>query len=304
MPAEEVDTLLADARQEVSYLDFDAAAILYDRVLSRVEPSTEHWQTATFGRAVCAQQIMPFTAERLALAERLYRTLIERTPDSRYAARAKMHLARLAETEDFDGDRADLDAARQWYEHVIESHPEELVADEATMRLASIAIRTYEPETMRDGVERLEAWLEQRPDNPLASAMHLYRAETYRWLEEYDRAVEAMVRADELGIVGDANLTAQYWFIARACETILMLDADDEQRRAYWRSLAVRYYRKMILDTWVGGKAYESQLALRRLGAPVPAIPGQEPTGLETAPARRATPSPSSPHVRGEEVRP
>ncbi len=262
---------LAEARQEMVYLGFDEADAIYESVAESSPVGSDAWVEATFGRAVCAQQITPHTAERLSAAAASFESILEQRPDHPVAARAWLNLGRIDEAVDYAGDTADLDAARRRYETVRERFPGSFEAGEATLRLASTFVRPHRPAEMRRGVQVLEGWLAAHPDDPLASGMWQYLAETYQKLGDDKSAVAAMVRADEAGLLLDANPMNQYYFIAT-------LAAQTGQRE-----LAVRYYRRLIEDpaVSVGGRGYTAQRALIEMGVDPPLMPGQtelEPT--------------------------
>jgi hypothetical protein len=70
-----------------------------------------------------------------------------------------------------------------------------------------------------------------------------------------------MQRADAIGLLLRGRLRLDYWRVAYVADTILSN-----------RDVAVKFYTKVVTETPTGGKAYEAQLALKRLGAPVPEI--------------------------------
>jgi hypothetical protein len=68
---------------------------------------------------------------------------------------------------------------------------------------------------------------------------------------------------------------------------------DAAQATAY-RDLAVRYYSKIIREAASSGKGYAAQVALARLGAPVPEIRIYQVATTPTAPATQPSASTSS----------
>ncbi len=259
--------VLEQARSEIAYLAFEDAYPMYGQVLEAAEQGSDVWNEAMFGRAVCAQQIVPQTAALSAQAKQLFEALLEASPDSALAPHAVLHLARGEEMQDFTADVLDVAAAQRGYRRVLEQWPAHPAASEAALRLAGTHLKTYQPEQIQEGVAVLEGWLAAHPDDPMASGMWQYLSGSYQLLGQLDRAVEAMVKADEAGLLLDANPMNQYWFIAYTAH-------HDLNNRA----LAIRYYRKLIEDpaTAVGGRAYEAQRGLITLGVVPPLMPGQE----------------------------
>ena len=253
---------LATAVGEVALFNFKKGYELSRAVLEETVAPSPEWQQATFLAAVCAQQVSPPTRAMIEEAGRLYRLLLEKTPDSKYAPRTMMNLGRIEELSDYYEDEVDLAAARHWYEKVVEGWPDRPVAGEATLRIAATHIQTYDDEQVRTGAALLETWLAAHPDDPLASAMWQYLGDTYFFpLASYRQSLECYARADGIGFLEKGREGPVYWRMAAMADRHL---ADREE--------AVKYYTRIIERTPTSGKAYEAQLALARLGAPVPEI--------------------------------
>lgn len=260
----DVERQLADALTELTYVNFEGAYALYESAAQAAPEGSELWQQAVFGQAVCAQQILPAKPANLQEARRLYQLLLDKVPDSPLAPRAMLSLGRLIELR-YPGEEADLPAARQWYQKILDGLPDDPLVAEATLRLAATFIQTYEREPVERGIEILRAFLAKHPDDFLATAMWQYMGDAYYFpLKDYAKAVECYERCDALGWADTAHLTPMYW------RTAILADKHLKNR-----ALAVKYYTKLIKEAYTGGKAYESQLALRRLGAPVPPMPLQ-----------------------------
>jgi tetratricopeptide (TPR) repeat protein len=262
LQADELQSQLRTATEEMTYFDFRKARDLFDKVLRQTTVGSLEWQQAVFGKAVCSHQMAPASARLIDEAVSLYQLLIDTTPDSSYVARAMMNLGRVYELNDYYKDVEDSAKAREYYAQVVARWPGLPIAGEATLRIAGMYVKTFELDEVRRGVALLEDWLASHPDDPLASAMWQYLAGTYFYpLEDYARFVECMLHADELGLLLIGRLGQDYWRTAYVADTYLTN-----------RDVAVKFYTKVIVETPTGGKAYEAQLALKRLGAPVPEI--------------------------------
>lgn len=261
--AEESSTaasLLRDAATEVSYLSFDRALPLFRQAGKLAAPGSPLSEDAMFGEAVCLHQIAPATADRLGEASAIYRKLAARP--GRYASQSMMALGRLAELVDYLGDTPDRPAARQWYEKAREASGDSSdLANEATLRIASTYVQEMDADSVRKGISILTDWLAGHPKNPLASAMWQYAGNSYMYpLAEYGPALDCYMKADALGLMEQGREGPLYWRMANLADRLGKTD------------LAITYYTKIIEKTPTSGKAYESQLALKRLGAPVPEI--------------------------------
>lgn len=283
--AETTRELLDAARWEVRVFSFDNAHKLYRRALEQSEEGSAEWQEALFGAAITVHHMVPPDVKKLAQAEELYRRLIDRTPQSRFVPRAMMNLGRLAELRDFHDDKVDLEQARRWYQKVVDGWPNDRLAGEATFRIASTYVQTYETEQVKRGVRILEDWLAKHPDDPMASGMWQYLGDTYFYpLEDYRRSLDCYIRADTIGLLEKGREGPVYWRMAVIADRYLQD-----------RDMAVKYYTKIITLVPTSGKAYEAQLALQRLGAPVPKLEMfGEMTGAVTPDSRAAASAPPS----------
>jgi tetratricopeptide (TPR) repeat protein len=260
--ADDLRKQLTEAATEVSYLSFDRGSPLFAGVAAKAAEGSELWQAAIYGEAVCLHQQAPATPQNLAEASRLYTLLVTRCPAGKFTPRAMIALGTIAEQVDYLGDKTDLETARNWYSKAkVASGEGSELGHEATLRLASTYIQTFEAAQIRRGLQMLEEHLAKYPDNPLASAMWQYAGNTWLYpLGDEKRAIDCYLKADARGLLEVGREGPVYWRIANLAE------------RNGMREVAMTYYTRIIQKTPTSGKAYESQLALRRLGAPVPPI--------------------------------
>lgn len=246
----------------IEFFDFKNAYTHFARARQFAAAGSPEWQRATFGMAISAQQIAPAGPSNINEARDLYLELLNQTPASPYAARATLNLGRIAELRDYLNDVIDLKDARSRYQKVIDQWPDHSIAGEATLRLASSYIANYEPGESRQGIAILKQWLEKHPKDPLASGMWQYLGDTYfEQFQEYRPALDAYLKADEIGLMEKGREGLAYWRMAVIAE-----------RQVNDLPTAIRYYTKIVTLTPTSGKGYESQVALRRLGAPVPEL--------------------------------
>jgi len=253
---------LAKAVEFISQYDFDHAYPMFQGAWKARPEGSDAWQQGLYGAAVCKQQMMPAGADTKAEARTDFTTLVEKTPRSKYAPRAMLNLGRMAELKDFHDDTVDLNTARQWYTKVMEGWPDDPIAGEAALRLSGSYILCFDQDNVNKGIAILEKWLADHPKDPLASGMWQYLADTYFYpLANYKKTVEDYKKAEAIGWMQPGRQGGVYWRLAILLERELK-DPDG----------AAEYYTKIITETPTSGKAYESQLALKRLGKPVPEI--------------------------------
>jgi tetratricopeptide (TPR) repeat protein len=254
---------LASATQEVALINLEKARALFAEARAMSERGSGDWDQAIFGEATCIWHLLPIERDNADQAARLFIELIEASPRGLLTPRAMMNLGRILELPEDRDDPVDLPGARAWYQKVIDSWPSDPIAGEATLRVAGTYIQTYGESAVAKGVDLLRGWVEAHPNDRLASVMWQYLAETYFFpLKDYRHSLEAYENVDALGWTEKGLQGAAYWRIAQMSDRFLKN-----------RDAAVKYYTKIINETSSGGKAYESQLALRRLGAPVPEPP-------------------------------
>lgn len=293
LPAAEqsVAELLTKASTGLTQFTFDWPQPLFREALSRATPDSDEWAHATFGLATCRLYVNPVTEDGVAEATKLFGEILTRTPTSRFAPNACMTLGRIAEQPDFYKDQADLPGARLRYQEVMAKWPDLPMAGEAALRLAGTYATTNTPEDARLGITTLQDWLKTHPADPLAAAMYQFMGDTtYLRLADKAGSLPFYLKADDLGLPSKTKAWKIHWRIAQTA-----------QYEAHDLPLAIRYYTRICTDSQTSGKAFEAQLALAKLGAPVPELtafaayqgtrPAMPKPAAPAAPAIRATPA-------------
>lgn len=252
---------------------FDWPQAIFRTVRTEETAGSERWQRASFGLATCLHQASPVKAEAITEADQIFAEIVASTPDSHFAPQSLLNRGRIAELIDYYQDPVDLPAARIHYRMVMERWPGLPIASEAAFRLAGSHVQTNEPDDIATAITILTDWLAAHPGDPFASAMWHYLGDAYFMHQrDYPAALHAYRQADELGLIWPGRESIVWWRMARLAEEHL---GD--------RELAVRYYTRICTDAQTSGRAFEAQIALARLGAPVPelsafaAYPGERP---------------------------
>jgi tetratricopeptide (TPR) repeat protein len=261
------DSTMVAARELLAALQWDKAYQAFIAIANEEaakSPNSDRWMQATFGAAVANSHGQPVSKDRVDRSMQLYEALVVARPDSKYAPRSIMNMGRLLELRDYPNDEPQYEAAREKYQQVVARWPNDPIASEATLRVAGTYVQAYDApdfEQVRKGVDVLENWLAEHPKDPYASVMWQYLGDTYFIpLKEEAKALEAYNQVDALGWTDKGNEGPLLWRAAILAE------------RTNNKDRAIYYYTKVITDTPNSGKAYEAQLALKRLGAPVPEI--------------------------------
>lgn len=257
MAEDELNSLFAEATLELTYFNFDTAYNLFIDLQEQAEPAgSELWLKATLGLALSAQSKTPATSDALGEAQTQYEALIDAAPQSRYAARSLINLGRIAEVRDFGGDVVDLDTARGYYRQVFERWPGQTIADEAALRYADTYFQSFDdPDAAAKGAGFLESWIEGHDDRPMASIIwEVIATVKHDQLKDYAGALEAFVKADELGLAEPNVAGILYYRTAKLAE----LEVGD-------LDTAIRFYQKVIVEAPRSGRAFNAQLALEAL---------------------------------------
>lgn len=256
-----IDEALQLATQGLSQFSFDVPQQkLFREVRSRAAPGSPQWQQATYGLAVCKQFQTPNQAES-EMAEALFRELLSTSPDSRFAPRAVLSLGRIAELPDYHQDVIRLDEARTRYREVISRWNDQPIAGEAAFRLAASYTQTGKADDSRQGIAVLHEWLTSHPSDPLAPSMWQWLGEVhFLHLQEPALALDCYLKADALGLQWTSREGILWWRMAKLAEQV--------QRR----DVAIVYYTKICTKAQTSGRAFESQLALGRLGVQPPEL--------------------------------
>lgn len=253
---------MKQAWEYVQYYEFEKAIPLFRAVRSEGEVGSAKWIEATFGLAMSLQHRTPPDADSVREARGLYLDLADRCPKAACVPRAILNAARIDELRDYYQDVIDLKSARALYRRVIQDYPTDPIVSEAVLRLAQSYIITMKPEEIQEGIKIIRDWLKDHPNDRLAGLMYLMLGDIYfAPLEQYDESVKAFIKADELKSLEPGQEGFIYWRIARLAH-----------KKLNDRATAIKYYTKIITDTPTFAKGYESQLALKELGAPVPPL--------------------------------
>ena len=256
-----IDEALQQATQGLSQFSFDVPQQkLFREVRTRAAAGSPQWQQATYGLAVCKQFQTPDQAES-ELAESLFRELLTTAPDSRFAPRAVLSLGRIAELPDYHQDVIRLDEARTRYREVISRWSDQPIAGEASLRLAASYTQAGKPDDSRQGVALLHEWLASHPADPLAPSMWQWLGEVhFLHLQEPGPALDCYLKADALGLQWTSREGILWWRMAKLAEQVGR------------REVAITYYTKICTRAQTSGRAFESQLALGRLGVQPPEL--------------------------------
>lgn len=244
------------ATEELVCFNFQVGYQMFGELVQTLPKDHPLYFKSVYARATCAQHITPPTYTMINEASGLYSKIVEECKDKQLVGRSLINLGRIAELRDYAGDEINLDEARKYYQKVVDANPDSELADEATLWIAGTYIQVVNdnPGALK-GVAMLEQWLAKRPGNVYASPMWTYLGTTYEMtLNEPVKALACFIKADEIGLPAESQISSYYWRMALLAEKVPnALDT------------AVTYYQKIIKITPTSGRAFEAKLALERL---------------------------------------
>ncbi len=252
----DVDRLFDEAWEHVRIYEFSRAEPIFRRIISQTKTGTEKWIEASFGLALSLHHKTPPDKSYIEEAKRIYLSLAKKYPSHRCAPRCLMEVGRIYELRDYYKDKIDLKKAREYYRMVIDKYPSDPIVSEAVLRLAQAYTISFNREEIRKGIRVIKDWLKKHPDDRLRGVMYLHLGDVYFYpLGEYRKCIDAYVKADELGALEEGREGFIYWRVAWLAD-----------HKVGDRKIAVKYYKKLIVDVPTFGKGYRAQLALKRLG--------------------------------------
>jgi tetratricopeptide (TPR) repeat protein len=264
----ELTKAFEQATEELVCFNFPASYQLFSDLLASLPAEHPLYFKTTYGKATCAQHITPPTHAMLNEAITLFEQIVNQCKDEQLVGRSMINLGRIAELRDYPGDEIDLVKARDYYTKVVERYASSELADEAILWTAGTYIQVVaDRDSKLHGVEMLEKWLKDRPDNAFASPMWTYLAQTYQLeLMDLSNALNCYLMADKIGLPVDSQVSMIYWRMATIAEKVPNA-----------LQTSVNYYQKIIRITPTSGRAFESQLALERLSKAHPEMKIQVP---------------------------
>lgn len=249
--------LLREAHTEASVFNYNRAQGLYAQARARAEHGSDVWVEATFGLATAGWHRLPPNRAAILEARGFFEELVEvLPPESPYLPRALLNLGRIVELRNFPGDTVDPDVARTYYERVLKQWEGTIHADEAAGRIAANALHHVDDrERVRTGLEDLEAYLEQRPDSPIANVLWYFLGDKYWFfLDDAEKSFAAFENAIELGLVEQARAWHTFWRMARMARENL----DDPV-------LAASYYARIVRDAPRSPRVHEALVAYNEI---------------------------------------
>jgi len=196
--------------------------------------------------------------ENRAKATRLYEEILERTPDGPMAPWTELALARQKHLVPV-GEEPDYEAVNAAYRHLIEKFPDHLAAKEAFLYLQSIQLAKLDPETSRETVKKLQAFIQQQKTEFVGPAWSLM-AVAYQTLgEQQERFLAEQNSFDKTEVdPSDPYLEFAwaYWNLATIAEFEV---GDFDSARKYYKLLLEKYPTDI--------RVYGCKQALKRMDA-------------------------------------
>lgn len=252
---------LAQAWEDVGYLDYRRALPQFRRILKAADASSAEWRQAMLGQALCLHQRQPDVKADKERAAELYDALIAASDKEPIQATALLLRGKLSQLVDYFGDEEDFAGAAESYQRILRDWSESSSAGEAALYLAQCAIFTMDKDATRKGIARLEAWVKAHPDNPYAASHWLLIALAYRMpLEDQSAAVDASLNALKVGLPKEMKVDRLYWRIATMAQNSGRLE------------VARDFYTRIIVEVQRSSYTYMAQERIKDMGFEAPEL--------------------------------
>lgn len=200
---------LEDAQKSLAIQQFDDALAHFENV-SETTADDNTRALALYGMGQVWQHRRP--GEDFERARELYRRVLKELPETDVAP--TVHLA-LARSWELDYQNPDLEKARTLYREIVETRQGAEAATRAKLRLAMSYIEEMSGDSAARGAEMLEEWVEENPESTYRAAVYLVLGRVYLYpLEDEQKALQALLKADEVGIYSYSLNADLYYRIA------------------------------------------------------------------------------------------
>lgn len=252
---------LSDAWQDVGYLDYRRAAPQFEKIRKAAAKDSDTWRQATLGLALCLHQRQPDVRSDKEDAAKLYDALIAASDQVPIQASALLLRGKLAQLVDYFGDEEDFAGAAGFYERILRDWSESDCAGEAALYLAQTSIFTMDKAAATEASKRLETWVKDHPKNPYAASHWLLIALAQRMpLEDQAAAVDASVKALEVGLPKEMKVDRLYWRIAVMAQNVSKVE------------VARDFYRRIIVEVPRSSYTYIAQKRIEAMGFEAPEL--------------------------------
>ncbi len=242
--------------EHIRLYEFDRAEPIFRKLRSRFEVGSEQWIESSFGLAVSLEYKTPASPETISQAQKIYQELADKYPNHKCAPRALLNIGRIYELRNYYKDKIDLQSARKYYRFVIDRYADSPIVGEAVLRLAMSYTILCNRKSVYKGIDIMNKWISKHPSDKFSGLMYLHLGDVYFYpLREYRKCIDSYIRAEKSGAIAGSKEGFVYWRIAWLADHKL---GDKE--------IAVKYYKKLIVEIPTFGKGYRAQLALKRLG--------------------------------------
>ncbi|WPJ96080.1 hypothetical protein SH580_21935 [Coraliomargarita algicola] len=222
----ELEALIEDGITSLQTYSFDLAYTALSQAHSQLNESNPDYTKITYCFALATWHKNPPSSEALLEAEQLLQSVIEKSPNSQWAASALIDLGRIHEVADFNSDLPDVAAAQDYYKQVISQFPHTDHSAKATLHLAQTMIQDFDPASTEAAADLLKEAIQNHPDSHWLSTIAQFTAQVYAfYLNDKEEALNYYAIAWEHGFPrkSEADLALwQYALLAQECDQELL----------------------------------------------------------------------------------
>jgi tetratricopeptide (TPR) repeat protein len=260
-PEAALEKELARARLFLESLNFNDAGGVYRELVDRLAVDDPHWPEAAFGYASSLWHQTPPSQRAVAEATALFQRIAVEKPATEWAQAALLNLARIEMLRDFPGDVENPTGAIPILEELV-AGGSGFIRHEALLRLVEChRMDFHDWASVETGLRRLRDWLDQYPDNPLASVM--WEQVANMELLDFKREAAALEAFTEAAAIGFADPS-------RAGQLLWLMGELAREQRLFEQ--AARSYRQLIIEAPFSGRAYEARQMLEWIRETIPGM--------------------------------
>jgi len=222
----ELDALTADGIGSLQTYSFDIAYKALSTAHAQSATTDPDYIKITYCLALAAWHKSPPSHDAIIEAKQHLRSVVEMSPDSKWAASALIDLGRIDEVADFNADETDVPSAQAYYKRVRNKFPNSEYSAKATLYLAQSMIQDFDKPSTEAAAQLLVEEMKAQPDSHWLSTMAQFTAQIYAfYLNNKEQALTYYNTAWERGFprAAEADLSLwQYGLLAQECEQDLL----------------------------------------------------------------------------------
>ena len=222
--------------------EYNQAIRIFQKVIDGVPENSDVQIQATY--ALGYAQWLKLPSSDKETAEKLFKEVMAKAPESEYAAWSMLALVRMQHIVPAD-QIPDYTKVREEYQKVYDRYPGHIVGHEAFIYMIGAYLAVFTSEDAETAKRKIEEFLQAHPDSPFVSSVWGLYAKACETLGLKRERLDAMLKELEKREIDSANPFMDnanaYWAIAVVAEFEV---GDFDTARKYYRLMMKEYPRE------------------------------------------------------------